>query len=197
MRFLRYFLKGIYVLFRIHLEDRFGPDLVLTHWMLYFKPTRDLLVRCKIRNVGEGAECRPFVTVSGGKNISIGRNVVVRPFSSLRAGDINGRIVIEDDVLLGPNVFLSVNIHRYNRVDMPIRSQGYEEPGDVIVRGGSWIGEGAIVLPGVTIGRNSVVGARSVVINDVPDWTVVAGNPARIIKRMVPNTFDGIDGVDR
>ncbi|MFZ5761947.1 MAG: acyltransferase [Thermodesulfobacteriota bacterium] len=184
MRWVMEFLKSLWRFFHLHCTDAFGPDMVLTHWMLYFKPTRLLLMRRKLGHVGNGAECRPFVSVAGGRNVSLGRNVVVRPFSNLRAGDKVGRIIIEDDVLLGPNLFMSVNVHRFADVSQPVCCQGYEAPRDIVIRRGSWIGAGAIVLPGVCVGCNSVVGAGAVVTRDVPDRTVVAGNPARVLREL-------------
>lgn len=179
-------MKRLLNYMKIHFQDRFGPDLLFTHWMLYFRGTADYLARRTLASFGEGSEIRPYVFVTGGRNIYIGRNVVVRPFTNLRASgrDGEGRIIIEDEVLLGPNLFITANRHLYDDVLCPVQCQGYEAPRDVCIRYGAWIGAGATLLAGVTVGRNSVVGAGSVVTKDVEDHTVVAGCPARIIRRL-------------
>lgn len=178
--------KSVLSYARIHGRDRFGPDLLFTHWMLYFRPTATRLARAKLAHLGDNAEIRPFCTVIGGRNISIGRNVIVQPFTSLRADDPDNRakLVIEDDVLLGPNLFMSTGRHHFEDTTTPIHRQGYMASGDIRIRQGAWIGAGAIILAGVTIGRQSVVAAGSVVIKDVPDYTVAAGNPARVIRTL-------------
>lgn len=181
MTLFKRIINDLYLFIQLHFQDRFGPDLPFTHWLLYIKFTREWFVKRKIHYIGRGAEVRPYVTVSGGKNIIIGDNVVVRPFSSLRAGDTEGKILIEEDVLLGPNIWISVNVHKYKR-DCPILNQGYEKPRDVLIKSGAWIGKGATILPGVTIGRNSTVAAEAVVTRNVPDHCLVAGNPACVIK---------------
>ena len=90
-------------------------------------------------------------------------------------------ITIGDNVLLGPNVQLVTATHPLNPVE---RASGLELAFPITIGNHVWIGAGAIVLPGVTIGDNVVVGAGSVVTKDVPDNQVVAGNPARMIRKV-------------
>jgi acetyltransferase-like isoleucine patch superfamily enzyme len=93
------------------------------------------------------------------------------------------RIVIEDHVLMARNVFISDHLHGYEDVTMPVSLQPITKVRGVTIGAGSWLCQNCVVLPGVTIGRNCVVGANSVVNADVPDYTVVAGTPAKIVKR--------------
>lgn len=94
-------------------------------------------------------------------------------------------ITIGDDVWLGQDVFVSDSSHGYQDPDVPIGLQlGAHQP--VSIGSGSWIGHGAVILPGTTIGRNVVVAAGSVVRGDVEDHAVVGGVPARVIRRLVP-----------
>lgn len=88
-----------------------------------------------------------------------------------------GGITIGDDVMFGPAVKLVTSNHPLDSND---RRAVISLP--IVIEKNAWIGAGAIVLPGVTIGENSVVGAGSVVTKDVPPNTVVVGNPARVIK---------------
>ncbi len=180
------FIHELYAYVKIHFDDRFGPDLLLTHWMLYFKPTSRFLAQKTIRRLGKNVHIRPFVTITGGKKITLGDNVLLRPFTSLMAGspDGKGEIIIENDVLIGPNVFIAVSRHAYDNIQLPVHDQGYKESLSVYVRSGAWLGAYSIILPGITIGKNSVVAAGSVVTKSVDDYCVVGGNPARVINNL-------------
>lgn len=169
--------------------DRIGPDMLGTHWRLYFKSTMGVLCRQKFMAFGEGAEFRPGAYAESCSKIGIGRNVVIRPGSFLFADPTEGGggIVIEDDVLIGPGVHFYTNNHAFSDVTVPIIDQGYPKStieDSITVRRGAWIGAGSIILPGVTIGENAVVGAGSIVTRDVPAYSVAVGNPARVLKTM-------------
>jgi carbonic anhydrase/acetyltransferase-like protein (isoleucine patch superfamily) len=94
-------------------------------------------------------------------------------------------LVIEDDVFTGPYVYITDQNHSYGDPDEPI---GRQLPRNAAVRigSGSWLGAGAVVLPGACIGRHVVVAAGAVVRGTVPDHCVVAGVPARMVKQYVP-----------
>lgn len=115
----------------------------------------------------------PFYT-DFGKNIRVGKSVFVNHACTFMD---RGGITLEDDVFIGPKVCLITENHgireadRRTLVSRPIR-----------ICKGAWLGAGAIILPGVTVGEYAVVGAGSVVTHDVPDHVVVAGNPAQRIK---------------
>lgn len=115
----------------------------------------------------------PFHT-NFGRFITIGRNVFINHGCSfLDLGGIN----IEDDVLIGPNVQLITENHPIKpseRKALDLKS--------ILIKKNVWIGAGAIVLPGVTVGENSVVAAGAVVTKDVPANTVVGGVPVRVLK---------------
>lgn len=89
------------------------------------------------------------------------------------------RIELEDHVLLGRNVLIVDHNHARANPAVPIRLQGVEGLAPVLIKRGAWIGDGAKVMPGVTIGRNAVVAAGAVVTRDVADEAVVGGVPAR------------------
>ena len=94
-------------------------------------------------------------------------------------------LVIEDDVFTGPYVYITDQNHEYADPDVPI---GRQMPRNAAVRigSGSWLGAGAVVLPGASIGRNVVIAAGSVVRGTVPDQSVAAGVPARVVRRYQP-----------
>lgn len=118
----------------------------------------------------------PFHT-NMGKNITFGKNIFINHDCSFL--DLGG-IVLEDNVQIGPKVSLVTENHpldpaqRRSLICSPIR-----------IKRNAWIGAGAIILPGVTVGENSVVAAGAVVSKDVPDNVVVAGVPAKVMRQLV------------
>jgi acetyltransferase-like isoleucine patch superfamily enzyme len=94
------------------------------------------------------------------------------------------RIEIGDDVYTGPYVYITDQNHSYDDPDLPIGRQ-WPVNSAVSIGAGSWLGTGAIILPGTTIGRNVVVAAGAVVRGQVPDRCVVAGVPARVIREHI------------
>jgi acetyltransferase-like isoleucine patch superfamily enzyme len=117
--------------------------------------------------------------------VVIGKNVIIPNGTTLGSlpGDKNSIIYIDDDVLLGPNVAIYSSTHNFQDISKPIKEQGYNVA-ITRLKSGCWIGINSVILPGVTIGKNSVVAANSVVNKDVPDFTVVGGCPAKIIKKI-------------
>ena len=168
-------------------SDRIGPDIILTHWKLYFKSSMRKLCKKKFKRFGEGSEFRPGAYADACSNISIGNNVVIRPGTFLFADSAvgGGFIMIEDKVSIGSGAHFYTNNHKFSDTTKPIYDQGYSpstESDSIILREGSWIGAGVIVLPGVTIGQNAVVGAGSVVTKSIPPFAVAVGNPAKVIR---------------
>lgn len=167
--------------------DRLGPDIPWTHWRLHFKSTARALCAQKFKSFGSGAEFRPGAYAIGCSKIQIGAKVVIRPATMLFADPRpNGAgIVIEDLVLIGSGVHMYTANHRFDDPNRPIFDQGHTDSEAVILRRGCWVGAGAILLAGVEIGESAVVGAGSVVTKPCPPGVLVAGNPARVIKRLV------------
>jgi acetyltransferase-like isoleucine patch superfamily enzyme len=146
--------------------------------------------------IGAGTLVGPHVTmaagmhpdeplqVPGGAVITIGERCVIG-----RGNAIVGRcsIHIGDDVTTAPNVYITDHNHSYDDVTLPIGKQWpTEEP--VRIGSGCWLGTGVVVLPGADIGRNVTVAAGSVVRGTIPDFSVVAGVPAKVVRR---HTDDG------
>lgn len=167
--------------------DRIGPDIPLTHWRLYFHSTMRNLCVGKFKQFGEGSEFRPGAYAEACSKISIGNQVVIRPgtylFADPREG--GGGITIEDKVLIGTGVHFYTNNHEFSDTNKAILDQDYppaKVSDSIVVRRGSWIGAGAIILPGVEVGENAVIGAGTVVTKSVPPRVVYAGNPGRVIR---------------
>ena len=115
-------------------------------------------------------------------NIIIGNNTSIGEDFHITAID---KIVIGDNVLMGKKITITDNSH--GKVDVeslaiaPAKRFLYSK-GPVIIKDGVWIGEKATILPGVTIGKNSIIGANAVVISDIPDNCVAAGVPAKVVR---------------
>ncbi len=130
-----------------------------------------------------------------GSNVRIKRGAYFGNGSKLVIGDNsqigeNARIaadtVIGANVMMGLEVLILSTVHSQDRTDIPLIKQGYQPARPVTVEDGAWIGGRAILLPGVRIGRGSIVAAGAVVTKNVSEMVIVAGVPATIIKRRQP-----------
>ena len=151
----------------------------------------------------------PMAALFNEKYIEIGRNTMLGPYSSLSAGMMPGQIMlgspvlkigdrcsigrsssivahlsveIGDDVWTGPNVYITDQNHDYTDITRPIGAQSMPERA-VSIGSNSWLGTNVVVLPGVRIGRHVTIGASSVVVDDIPDYSVAVGSPARVVRR--------------
>lgn len=137
--------------------------------------------------------------------ITLGDSVIIRPSTRVYAGSSNSSILFGDgteigehstisanckivfgkDVLTGPHVFVADHNHEYENPAVPVSKQGVRcKPTDeVVICEGSWLGTNTVVVGNVHIGKHCVIGANSVVTKDIPDYSVAAGIPAKVIKR--------------
>lgn len=128
--------------------------------------------------LGDGTVIRPLFACDYGYNIRLGRNA----FMNFNCVFLDcASIEIGDNLQMGPAVQIYTATHP---LEADLRRSGLEYARPVSIGHNVWIGGGAIILPGVTIGDRSVIGAGSVVVHDVPTAKVVAGNPARIIRQL-------------
>lgn len=161
-----------------------GPDMPITHLMLYFPKLMEMLCRKKFKHFGKGAEFRPGAYATACSKISIGDRVIIKPETKLFADEGGAEIIIEDNVLIAYGVHFYCNNHLFENKDLPIIDQSISPSRPIVLKTGCWIGANVIILPGITVGRNAVVGAGSILTKDVPDRVVVVGNPAKIIRRL-------------
>jgi len=111
--------------------------------------------------------------------IAIGNGV--SSTSNLTIGALE-EVVIEDDVMFASNVMITDGLHGFETVNEPYKYQPMCRIAPVIIKKGCWIGQNVVIMPGVTIGEYSIIGANSVVTKDVPDQCIAMGSPAKISK---------------
>lgn len=132
---------------------------------------KDCIINCNAGNgtgkpgapkieIGDGATISERAVLFAEKKISLGKNVVV-----------------------SHNAYIADHSHRYSDISKPIKCQGSDKIKEVHVGENTWIGINACIMPGCSIGKNCVVGANSVVTHSFPDYCVISGIPARIIKK--------------
>jgi len=181
-----------------------GAGILSRAYKLFYS----FLIKMRVRSWGRNSRILAPATIIGGGGITVGERVTIREHAWLNArsdwpdgrstltigdGVYIGRFVqinawseveIESDVLVGDRVYISDAEHHFENREIPVLLQGDFFKGPVRLRTGCWIGIGAVILPGVTVGKNAVVAANAVVRCDVPDYTVVGGVPARILREI-------------
>ena len=141
-------------------------------------PEQQTILEQLLGQIGQNSIVEPPFYCSYGQNIHIGDHVYLNVLCTIL--DCN-EVHIGHHVMIGPAVQIYTAAHL---LQAKARIQGWEVAKPVVIEDNVWIGGGAILLPGVTIGRNAVVGAGAVVSRDVPANTVVAGNPAGVIREI-------------
>ncbi len=120
-------------------------------------------------NIESGAAFSPKVTLGDYSGIGINAKIY-------------GTCHIGRYVMMGTDVTIITRNHRFDRTDIPMMEQGFEEERPVYIGNDVWIGDRALILPGVHIGDGSIIAAGAVVTKDVPPYSIVAGVPARKIR---------------
>ena len=129
--------------------------------------------------IGEGSYVAAPIAGAAIDKVVIGKNVYVNSNALMMA---RGGITIEDGVQIAANAQLISNNHDpYDRMVLTCKP--------VVIKEGAWIGAGASIMPGVTVGQYAIVGAASVVTHDVPDYAVVVGSPAKVVKMLDESRF--------
>lgn len=140
---------------------------------------REEIIRGLLGSCGEQFHINQPFRCDYGCNIYIGENFFA---------NFNLTILDEAEVRIGNNVFIGPNVSMYTAchpLEPEVRNTGVEWAEPITIGNNVWIGGGATILPGVTVGDNAVIGAGSVVTRDVPGNTVVAGNPAKVIRQVL------------
>ena len=152
----------------------FGPGNFIRK--VYFKSKLGI-------NIGENVEINSNVAHASWELLEIQDNVSIMSNVILGYG-VGGKIILKNGALIGHDVIFINNMHEYKNKKVPIQKQGYKLPhGDIEIGRNTWIGTRAIIMPGVTIGDYSIIGAGAVVTKSIPSDSIAVGIPARVIKR--------------
>lgn len=162
--------------------------------------------RKKFSHLAINAVLDKLLRIDGKENIIIRKNVVIQKSTWIAAVPLTNKntcslivdegciignfnhiyatefIHIEKNVLTADKVYIADNSHSFDNIDIPIMHQGIRQLPKVKIGEGSWIGENVCII-GASVGRNSVIGANSVVTKDIPDYCVAVGSPARVVKK--------------
>ena len=166
-------LRKLYYLFYI-LLCRYTPE-DYRPYALFFPALRSYLVSRFAERCGKGVRVKHNADIS--PNIRIGNH------SELGTRCIiHSHVTLGNDVIMGPDVKIYSRNHNYSSLAEPIRLQGKIQK-TTLIGDDVWIGANVLILPGVRVGNHAVIAGGAVVTKDVPEYAVVGGNPARVIKR--------------
>ena len=171
-------IRKLRILPSLLLYRSIGMRLPHTFWpggMLFAWIRKILLVGMGCR-IGRGCEIEPHVDVGFSPRVVVGDNCQINQNVTLKT------VVLGNDVMLAPGVVFLDRLHHFDRTDIPMSRQGESERMLTQVGDDVWIGQNAIIMPGVSIGAGVVVGAGAVVPRDVPPLAIIAGVPAKVLR---------------
>lgn len=169
---LRKIFLIIYYGLAYHLPDSYLP--------VVGRPSNALRVMCCRRIF---RKCGKIVTVNRHAYFGNGKDVEIGDNSGIGANNhLPNNIIMGNDVMMAPDILIFKNSHRYADLTMPIGKQGMTSPAPVVLGNDVWIGQRVIITPGRHIADGTVVAAGTVVTKDFPPFSVIGGNPAKVIK---------------
>lgn len=164
--------------------------IIYKSFLVWLPATNNTLFISKlIRKLRSGVACACFD--HHGKNVNIEKGADFGRGTGITIGDnsgigvkcgVRGPLEMGKNIMMGPRVIIMTNRHNTERTDIPMNQQGFLPLQKVTICDDVWIGTRVIIMPGVTIGKGSIIGAGAVVTKDVPEYAVVAGVPAKVIK---------------
>ena len=165
----KYICRFLYMLFKYlpASENKFGGK--------FSKKLRMFAAKGFIKYCGENVNIEHGAVISSklsiGNNSGVGINCVC-----------GGELRIGNDVMMAPECVIISRNHEFSNLDLPMCLQGYKREAPCVIGDDVWIGRRVMIMPGVHIGNHCIIGAGAVVTKDIPDWAIVAGNPAVVKK---------------
>jgi maltose O-acetyltransferase len=157
-----------YIIFFKNTAEDYRP------YALFFPKIRSLLVQAYLRNCGK----KPRVK----KGAEISPNATLGDYSELGTRCmIQSDVFIGDNVIMGPDVKIYSRNHNYDSLDIPIQKQG-KKYYETFIGNDVWLGANVVITAGCKIGNHAIVAAGAVVVKDIPDFAIVGGVPAKVIK---------------
>jgi acetyltransferase-like isoleucine patch superfamily enzyme len=150
-----------------------GDDVIIGPGSFLKTVTQYPETASEVRRIGSGVQ-------KFEPKLAIGSRVTATGALQISALD---SIIIDDDVMFAANVFISDGFHGYENVDLPFKDQRMFHVRPIRIGRGCWVGQNVVIMPGVTIGEMTVIGANSVVTRSIPARSIAVGAPATVIKR--------------
>ena len=139
---------------------------------------------CKriFKKCGKNVNIERMANFGSGLDIEIGDNSGLGKYCNVPSNTIIG-----DDVMMGPNCFILAHNHRFDRTDIPMCKQGFSGKKQVRIGNDVWIGRDVLIMPGRKIADGSIIAGGCVLTKDFPEYSIVGGNPSRLIKNRKEN----------
>jgi maltose O-acetyltransferase len=161
----------LYYMLARHLPSNYAP------YSFGSKKIRAFLCKPLFKKFGENVDIGSRVEFFNVRNSEIGDNSGIGAHSSM------GTVKIGNYVMMGTYCLIISQNHRFKNLTVPMSQQGFQEDEPVIIEDDVWIGSRVIILPGIRVGHGSIIGAGAVVTEDVEPYTIIGGNPAKVIGR--------------
>lgn len=195
MKYIKYILRELrdwVECFVNNMPGLLGQKLRNNYWKQKLGKCKSLYLStgCIItgsKNISVGSEVRimqgGMIYAHEGGCISLGNHVSLNSNVMIGAAE-NGEIIVGNDVLIGPNVVMRASNHKFTSKDVPINQQGHTG-GKIIIEDDVWIGSNVVILPNVTVGKGSVIGAGAIVNRNIPPNSLAGGVPAKVIRENI------------
>jgi maltose O-acetyltransferase len=170
-KILRILFLFIYYSFAWHLPTQPFPGWKFAYWLRYHL-VRNIFCYC-----GKDVIVKTKAYFGTGEKIRVGDRSQIGVNCKAESD-----LVLGDDVVMGPDVVIMSSAHAFERLDIPINRQGGLSQRPVVIGNDVWIGTRVIIMPGVRIGDQAVIGANTVVTKDVPPRAIFAGSPGKVIR---------------
>ena len=129
------------------------------------------------------AQCGENVNIERGARFGKGYNIIIGNDSGIGVNCfVPDGSIIGNDVMMGPNCYVHAHNHRFDRVDVPMREQGFTEWRPIIIDDDVWIGRDVSIMAGRHISKGTIIAANCVLTKDFPAYSIVGGNPGKLLK---------------
>ncbi len=128
-------------------------------------------------------ECGSNVNIGKNARFGDGKNIIIGYKSGIGINaKVPNNLIMGDNIMMGENVTIFGSNHAFDRTDIPMIKQGYKKYPPVVIEDDVWIGNNVIILPGRIIKRGSIIAAGTVLNKDYPEYSIIGGNPSKLIK---------------